>query len=115
MLRVRGRVVRFEPPAIGTDGTATVFATFKEPNTPMGTVVQDSSGNIFGVTQGASGEIFHVTSGGEVSVVYSFAEDLGPISGLSLASDGTFYGTTSYVPSIEFNGQNIPVRLFDSR
>jgi hypothetical protein len=30
------------------------------------------------------------------------------IAVLSLASDGTFYGTTSYVRSIEFNGQSIP-------
>jgi uncharacterized repeat protein (TIGR03803 family) len=93
---------------IGTDGTATVFGTFKEPNTPMGRLLQDSSGNIFGVTQGAIGEIYRVTSSGEVSIVYSFAEDLGSISGLRLASDGTFYGTTSYAQSIEFDGRNIP-------
>jgi uncharacterized repeat protein (TIGR03803 family) len=90
---------------IGTDGTATVFATFKEPNTPVGTLLQDSSGNIFGVAQAAPGEIFQVTSSGEVSAVYSFAEELGTISGLRLASDGSFYGTTSYIPSIEFHGQ----------
>jgi uncharacterized repeat protein (TIGR03803 family) len=90
---------------IGTDGTATVFATFKELTTPVGTLLQDGSGNIFGAAQAATGEIFSVTPSGAISVVYSFAEELGSISGLRLASDASFYGTTSYIPSIEFHGQ----------
>ncbi len=56
-------------------------------------------------SQSVSGEIFQVTPSGEVSVVYSLAEELGSISGLRLASDGSFYGTTAYIPSIEFHGQ----------
>jgi uncharacterized repeat protein (TIGR03803 family) len=93
---------------IQADGTATIFATFNSSIYAVGTLVQDSSGDIYGVTQGATREIFRVNSGGDVSVVYSFADDVGSVSGLKLASDGTFYGTTGYVPPIEFGGKTIP-------
>jgi hypothetical protein len=94
---------------IGTDGTATTVYTFTPPVFPVGTLVQDGSGNIYGLAQGANGELFRVTPSGTESGVSSFGQDIGlPISGLRLASNGTFYGVSSYVQPIEFNGQTIP-------
>src|ERR1700680_2264543 len=44
------------------------------------------------------GNVFDITPSGTLSVVYSFNDTSGsafePFSGLTLATDGTFYGTT---------------------
>ncbi|MGO8795842.1 MAG: choice-of-anchor tandem repeat GloVer-containing protein [Candidatus Sulfotelmatobacter sp.] len=64
-------------------------------------VVQDSEGNLFGVTQfgGTAGEgtLFEITSTREYLNLYDFTygNESFPRAGLTLASDGNFYGTTS--------------------
>jgi uncharacterized repeat protein (TIGR03803 family) len=72
---------------------------------PNNRLVQGPDGAIYGTTQqgGANdkGAIFRITLGGSYSVVHSScaasecADGSAPLAGLSLAADGTFYGTTS--------------------
>ena len=73
---------------------------------PNGALVQGADGNFYGTTTygGASGEgtIFRVTPQGSLTILHSFADGtvsndgIKPSSGLLLASDGNFYGTTPY-------------------
>ncbi len=69
---------------------------------PMGSLVMDSSGNLYGTTEhgGASGHgtVFEITSGGAESLLYSFAggpaDGALPLAGLVLDASGNLYGTT---------------------
>jgi uncharacterized repeat protein (TIGR03803 family) len=63
------------------------------------TIMQDANGNIFGTNYGGGskghGTVFEFTSKGQYIVLDSFDYVLGtPVGGLTLASDGNFYGTT---------------------
>jgi len=69
-------------------------------------LVQATNGNLYGTTQwgGANGAgvVFEITPAGEFTTLYSFcsqpacADGSGPVGGLIQATDGNFYGTTSY-------------------
>ncbi len=69
-------------------------------------LIQGADGNFYGTTlQGGipgPGTIFKITSGGMLTTVYSFCSQANcvdgsyPEAGLVLATDGDFYGTTSY-------------------
>jgi|SRR5580704_3481454 hypothetical protein len=80
---------------------------------PIGSLVQSPEGNLYGTAGGGGGSgqgmcfdgcglIFKVTSKGELTTVHAFCKRLTcpdgfePYSGLVLASDGNFYGTTYY-------------------
>jgi uncharacterized repeat protein (TIGR03803 family) len=69
-------------------------------------LVQASDGNFYGTTSGDGanngGTIFKITSDGKLTTIYTFCSQTGctdglhPFVGLIQATDGKFYGTTSY-------------------
>ncbi len=72
-------------------------------NEPLGGVLLDGSGNIFGTTNhggqgsGGGGEVFELTpSGGswEIALLYHFDGIAGPWCDLAMDSSGAIYGTT---------------------
>jgi uncharacterized repeat protein (TIGR03803 family) len=79
----------------GTDGATPV-------DTPL---VQGADGNLYGTTLGGgvngAGTVFKMTAAGTVTTLYSFcsltscSDGAGPYGGITLSSDGNFYGTTS--------------------
>ena len=94
---------------IGTGGQLTTLYSFcgqqncADGQYPHSVVVQDQSGNFWGTTQGSqvapygNGTVFKITDTGALTTVYSFGGSDGayPKAGLTLGSDGNFYGTTS--------------------
>jgi uncharacterized repeat protein (TIGR03803 family) len=78
---------------------------------PVGTLIQASNGNLYGVTElGGSathcqfgcGTIFQITPGGQFSTVFTFCleavctqDGRNPAAGLVQAANGNFYGTTT--------------------
>lgn len=87
--------------------TGYISATSYDGNRPIGVLVQDNAGNLWGTTyEGGEyneGTIFKIsTSGKDYTLVYSFqfAEPklLGdyPVAGLTLGTDGNLYGVTAY-------------------
>ncbi|HEV2378228.1 MAG TPA: choice-of-anchor tandem repeat GloVer-containing protein [Terriglobia bacterium] len=99
---------------ITPNGTLTVLHTFDvtDGSIPVAGLIQGTDGNFYGTTsQGGNlsacnafgcGTIFKVTPGGALTTLYSFcaqancADGSGPTAGLVQATDGNFYGTTSY-------------------
>lgn len=88
------------------DAVFTVLYSFTlsgvSPYNSYGGLALGSDGKLYGVTyqggQYGAGTIFRVTLGGSLTVLYSFTGggDGGyPRAGLTLGSDGAFYGTTS--------------------
>jgi uncharacterized repeat protein (TIGR03803 family) len=82
----------------------TVLQTFTGPDgsSPMGRLVRDSSGNMYGTTMfgGAHGygTVFELDSGGTLTTLYDFAggEDGGnPFAGLILDASGNLWGVAS--------------------
>ena len=73
---------------------------------PQGVLVQAGDGNFYGTTayggDNNGGTVFKVTPEGGLSTFYAFCTQFDcsdgafPAAGLSLASDGNFYGTTLY-------------------
>jgi uncharacterized repeat protein (TIGR03803 family) len=73
---------------------------------PYAGLVQGLDGNLYGTTafDGANGggTVFKITKSGKMTTLYSFcvqsvcSDGANPFSGLVLASDGNFYGTTQY-------------------
>jgi len=73
---------------------------------PVGQLVQGLDGNFYGVTyQGGAfnqGSIFKITAAGVFTQIWSFDDTAtnvdgnNPFSGLTLGSDGNFYGTTAH-------------------
>jgi uncharacterized repeat protein (TIGR03803 family) len=63
---------------------------------PLGRLVQDSKGYLYGTTMGNIGTIFKLTTKGVLTVLHDFDGITGnaPMGGLVLASDGNFYGGT---------------------
>jgi uncharacterized repeat protein (TIGR03803 family) len=90
-------------------GVVTVLHGFTDPegDSPEGGVVEGSDGNFYGTTEanGTSnfGAIYRVTPAGDFTVLHQFtgSHPTGPTDGaqpfgeMILASDGSFYGTTS--------------------
>jgi uncharacterized repeat protein (TIGR03803 family) len=91
--------------------TFSIIADFNitDGSLPIGPLAQGPDGNFYGTTNGGGGgtqcsggcgTIFRVTPAGTVTTLYSFcavyqcADGSGPYSGLVLANDGNFYGTT---------------------
>ncbi len=104
----------------GTNGSGTVFkitpsgvltrlySFCSQPNCadgagPVGVLVQGTDGSLYGTTGGGGaansyGTVFKITPGGVLTTLHSFTEADGfaPSNGLVQATDGNFYGTTSY-------------------
>ncbi len=78
----------------GTNGDSPQFVS----------LVQGTDGNLYGTTGAGGAEddgtVFRVTPSGTLTVIYSFCtqanctDGSGPYAGLTLGSDGNFYGTT---------------------
>lgn len=67
--------------------------------TPEGTLVQGREGRLYGTTFGPPfGSIFRLTANGQFDRLFAFdgGDGQAPSSGVTLASDGNFYGTASY-------------------
>jgi uncharacterized repeat protein (TIGR03803 family) len=95
-----GTVFKVDP-----KGTETVLYSFSggnEGGSPVGGVVRDAEGNLYGTTQygGAyeNGAVFKVDKRGNETVLYSFQGGFGdgcnPYGGLVRDADGNLYGTT---------------------
>jgi uncharacterized repeat protein (TIGR03803 family) len=86
-------------------GRLTVLHNFNgsDGNYPQGVLVQAADASFYGTTtKGGNlacncGTIFHILSNGTFTSLYSFSGEDGslPVSGLTYASDGNLYGTTS--------------------
>jgi len=90
-------------------GTLTVVYNFSPTNGcggPSG-LVQGTDGDLYGTTGAGAypceyGSVFKVTPGGKLTAIYKFcsqsncADGSYPSAGLVKATDGNFYGTTSY-------------------
>jgi uncharacterized repeat protein (TIGR03803 family) len=74
---------------------------------PYAGLIQATDGNFFGTTSkggatGGGGTIFEITPTGTLTTLYSFCsqtnctDGAGPLAGLLQATNGTFYGTTTY-------------------
>jgi uncharacterized repeat protein (TIGR03803 family) len=72
---------------------------------PQGSLVQATDGNFYGTTsaggEGRYGTIFELTPGGTLTTLYNFCdqcqiEGASPKAGLLQATNGGFYGTTSF-------------------
>jgi uncharacterized repeat protein (TIGR03803 family) len=71
-----------------------------------GGVIQDIDGNFYGTTPAGGttndGTIFELTPGGTLTTLHDFCQQsgctdgVGPYAGLVAATDGNFYGTTTY-------------------
>jgi len=90
---------------LAPDGTETVLSRFNRtggPTHPVGGVVLDGNGNLFGASSSGGsagcGTAFKLAPGHEAKAVYSFkcGKDGGyPAAGLLRGASGEFYGTTS--------------------
>ncbi len=82
--------------------TVSVIHTFNGSNAsqgPEGTPVQGRNGELYGTTIGlTSGSIFRLTTSGQFDQLFALNGTDGayPSSGLTLASDGNFYGTAAF-------------------
>jgi uncharacterized repeat protein (TIGR03803 family) len=73
---------------------------------PYGTLVQANNGNFHGTTwyggNKDGGIVYEITPAGKLSTIYSFCSEkdctdgVGPLAGLVQATDGNFYGTTTW-------------------
>jgi len=85
-------------------GTFTLLHTFTgtaDGGNPQGALVQAADGSFYGTTDNGGpsnlGTVFRMTADGSVTVLHAFtggADGSHPRGGLTLAADGTFYGTT---------------------
>jgi uncharacterized repeat protein (TIGR03803 family) len=83
------------------DGTCTSGA-----NPAYGNLVQGKDGKLYGTTQvcsGKGGTVFKITTAGKIQTLHVFCttgepcpDGQKPLGGLTLASNGNFYGTTYY-------------------
>jgi uncharacterized repeat protein (TIGR03803 family) len=89
--------------------TLTTLASFDKTNGAAPyfmSLVQGTDGNFYGTTYGGGahnyGTVFKITPAGTLTTLYSFCSKSGcadgeyPYAGLVLATNGNFYGTTSY-------------------
>jgi len=92
----------------GTLTTIYSFQGFSDGQSPTGGVVQGTDGNFYGTSQlggnyidcsSGCGTIFEITSAGVLTTLHAFgtSSDDGsdPVAGLTQATNGIFYGTTS--------------------
>jgi uncharacterized repeat protein (TIGR03803 family) len=91
---------------IAPDGTETVLYTFQgtsDGQYPMGGVLMDASGDLYGTTNWGGtyswGTIFKLTPGGSFSVLYNFTggkDGGGPFGPLVMDQNGNLFGVTDY-------------------
>jgi uncharacterized repeat protein (TIGR03803 family) len=92
---------------LDTNGTLTVlhsFAGATDGANPLGPLVRDGAGNLYGTTEfgGFSigyGTVFKIDANGHETVLYSFtggADGANPVAGLALDPAGNLYGTTEF-------------------
>ena len=80
----------------------TTLATFGNggPSTPLGGLVMDSNGNLFGTTlNGGDGTVFELTSGSStITTLHTFGgfDGESPYAGLFEDNNGNLYGVTAY-------------------
>jgi uncharacterized repeat protein (TIGR03803 family) len=102
---------------VTTNGTLTVLASFSGTNgVNPSALLLGSDGNFYGTTSGGGitnslypgqgmGTVFQVTTNGTLSTLVSFNLTNGAFpSGLTLGSDGNFYGTTQAGGNTNLNG-----------
>jgi uncharacterized repeat protein (TIGR03803 family) len=95
---------------IAPDGTETVLHTFLGGNdgaNPVGPLIFDSQGNLYGTTTSGGGSnqcylgcgtVFQIAPNGNETILYSFsdiAEGVGPIGNLVFDAEGNLYGIAS--------------------
>ncbi len=89
---------------IDTSGNATVLYSFTggpDGGSPLGALILDSKGNLYGTTQGGgsgAGVVFKLDPSGNETVLYSFTGGVDggfPLAGLIRDSVGNLYGTTN--------------------
>jgi len=90
---------------IDTSGHETVLYSFSggaDGGGPLGSLIRDSSGDLYGTTSGGgtdnAGVVFKVDPSGHETVVYSFtggADGGYPLGGLVRDASGNFYGATN--------------------
>jgi uncharacterized repeat protein (TIGR03803 family) len=103
-----GTVFRMTPE--GTETSLYSFDLYHDGGNPLGWLVQDSNGDLYGTTSEGgtagpsidTGTVFKITPDGALTTLYSFCSvdpsctenGYGPVAGLVLGSDGNLYGTT---------------------
>ena len=87
----------------GSESLVYSFSGGADGASPAGGLIEAGDGNLYGVTRHGGayglGTVFKVTPGGTETVLYSFGgmnDGFNPVGALIQASDGNFYGTTSY-------------------
>jgi uncharacterized repeat protein (TIGR03803 family) len=89
---------------VTTNGTLTALVTFSGANgaSPYAGLTLGNSGNFYGTTTAGGsyghGTLFRVATNGTLTTLYSFTggnDGASPHAGLTLGSDGNFYGTTT--------------------
>jgi uncharacterized repeat protein (TIGR03803 family) len=90
---------------VSKTGRQTVLYTFtngKDGANPVGDLVRDSAGNLYGTTKlggNGFGVVFKVGATGGETTLYSFTggkDGAGPVAGLVRDSSGNLYGTTAF-------------------
>lgn len=92
---------------LDTNNTLTVLHSFSggtDGANPLGPLVRDGAGNLYGTTEfgGFSigyGTVFKIDASGHETVLYSFtggADGANPVAGLALDPAGNLYGTTEF-------------------
>ena len=90
---------------VTTNGLLTSLLSFANTNgsDPQAVLTMGNDGNFYGTTvdggmNGGYGTVFEVTTNGLLTLLVSFANTNGafPYAGLTLGSDGNFYGTTYF-------------------
>jgi uncharacterized repeat protein (TIGR03803 family) len=98
----------FEVQPDGTKNTLYLFQGGTDGAVPIGPLIADSAGNLYGTTLGGGGcsfdqlgcgTVFEVTPNGQESILYAFQEGAGgqgPLGGVIMDSTGNLYGTTQF-------------------
>jgi uncharacterized repeat protein (TIGR03803 family) len=96
---------------IAADGSESIVHAFRGGSSgsgPLGALILDRKGNLYGTTSSGGldcngfgvgcGTVFRLTPTGHYKVLYAFgggSDGIYPAAGLTLGSDGNFYGTTA--------------------
>lgn len=85
---------------ITTNGILTNLISFDVSGSPSGAnLASGPDGNLYGTTYSQNGSVFSFTPGGGLNILYTFSggtDGYAPEAGLTLGSDGYFYGTTHF-------------------
>jgi uncharacterized repeat protein (TIGR03803 family) len=123
---------------VASDGSETLLHTFQgdEGSMPLGGIMLDNSGNLYGTTSGGgatgAGTIFRLAPDNTETILYSFQgghDDGVPLAGLIMDKRGNLYGTASqgggtegchdfgcgYVFKLTSNGKKTILLSFDKK